>query len=47
MAGTRDVALLTGSGGFIESAAAARLSERFDVIGFDLNPSDDPNLAHR
>ncbi|MFW6076528.1 MAG: NAD-dependent epimerase/dehydratase family protein, partial [Hyphomicrobiales bacterium] len=45
MASRRDVVLLTGSGGFIGSAAARRLAPRFDVIGFDLKPSDDDNLA--
>jgi nucleoside-diphosphate-sugar epimerase len=45
MARTRDVVILTGSSGFIGRAAAKRLSQRFDVVGFDLKASDDDNLA--
>lgn len=45
MASTRDVVILTGSGGFIGSAAAARLSGAFDVVGFDLKPSEDASFA--
>jgi nucleoside-diphosphate-sugar epimerase len=45
MASRRDVVILTGSGGFIGSATAARLAGTFDVVGFDLKPSEDASFA--
>ena len=45
MAGSRDVVIITGSGGFIGRSVARRLAERFDVVGFDLERSEDPALA--
>ena len=46
MAGTRDVVIVTGSDGFIGRKAAQRLSAQFNVVGFDLELSEDPALAH-
>jgi nucleoside-diphosphate-sugar epimerase len=45
LAGRRDIVILTGCGGFIGGAAAQRLSQQFDIIGFDLKTADDPALA--
>ena len=45
MAGSRDVVIVTGSGGFIGGKVARRLAERFDVVGFDLERSEDPAIA--
>ena len=45
MARAHEIVIVTGAGGFIGGAAAKRLSERYDVVGLDLHPGDDPALA--
>lgn len=45
MARERDTVIVTGSSGFIGRALARRLSERFNVVGFDLKPAEDPCLS--
>lgn len=42
MAEARNTVIITGSSGFIGGSVVRRLRGRFNVVGLDLKPTDDP-----